>query len=336
MAQIEKCRIEWLDTARGICAFCVLLAYSGFCPDVYLKIYTPFFLMLFFVISGFLFKERSVLQSFKKVLNGLVFPYFALCFIEIIIGFDNFHALSQGNYIIVLERIKDVFLGKNMWFIPCLIMVQIYFILLQFIIKRISFLEKKDSSFLIAGLLTLFSVYLIRNWNFETSYWYYDTALFALAYFTIGYYLKNKNITIKTRRLSTILLIVFSLVAVLGQQYLNVRFHVAYNYYASPFWFFFISWFGIISIVLFCQNFSLPRYIQLLGENTLLLFAVSSKTKALLLVFLAKMPIKIETILGDYIFSILFCFIEGIMIILLAMVVNRYIPQLVGKKNWIN
>lgn len=41
-------RINWIDNARGICTFFVLMAHCTTSPQFYNFIYTPFFLMLFF------------------------------------------------------------------------------------------------------------------------------------------------------------------------------------------------------------------------------------------------------------------------------------------------
>lgn len=48
-------RENWLDFTRGICAFCVLLAHNTTQLEI-ISLYNPYFLMLFFFISGYLFK----------------------------------------------------------------------------------------------------------------------------------------------------------------------------------------------------------------------------------------------------------------------------------------
>ncbi len=46
--QTKKTRIRWIDNARGICVFCVLLAHCKLEHTYLQMIYTPFFLALFF------------------------------------------------------------------------------------------------------------------------------------------------------------------------------------------------------------------------------------------------------------------------------------------------
>ncbi len=67
-------RIKWLDSARGLCMFAVFLSHlsSMHCP-YYSYIYAPFFLVLFFFISGLLYKKDSLIQSLKRVLRDLLF-----------------------------------------------------------------------------------------------------------------------------------------------------------------------------------------------------------------------------------------------------------------------
>lgn len=343
----NKKRIEWLDFARGICAFCVMLAHLDNTPELYKVIFTPFFLMLFFFISGFLYKEYPLIESIKRLLNGLILPYFALNFIHIAIGFDNLTALTNGNYNYVIEKIINVFLGKTMWFIPCIILVQTYYLIILQLAKRVSFKLEIVSKF---GLFVIFlgSVYLIRNWNYESTYWYADNALFALAYFILGSIFKETKLCFRLPQIrhikfySYLILVLFFIVAYFSQKLLNVEFHVMTNYYRSPFYFFFISIAGIATIVFFTQNaidynnktYNLQNYLRILGQNSLLLFAFDGKSRAIVFLVFDKLKID-ELITSNYIYVILFCALQGLLIILLSLFVNKYLPYIVGKKVWI-
>ena len=55
-------RENWLDFTRGICAFCVLLAHNTTQLEI-ISLYNPYFLMLFFFISGYLFKVNAARKS---------------------------------------------------------------------------------------------------------------------------------------------------------------------------------------------------------------------------------------------------------------------------------
>lgn len=51
-----KERIKWIDNARGICMFCVLLAHSNVDHPILHTLYTPWFLTLFFLFQGICFR----------------------------------------------------------------------------------------------------------------------------------------------------------------------------------------------------------------------------------------------------------------------------------------
>lgn len=127
-------RENWLDFTRGICAFCVLLAHNTTQLEI-ISLYNPYFLMLFFFISGYLFKVKTTKELIKGLLNGLVLPYFILNLILFFIGFDILHAFLDNNYAYISNRLLDILTGKELWFVSCLIIVRVYFILLYLISK---------------------------------------------------------------------------------------------------------------------------------------------------------------------------------------------------------
>lgn len=76
--QTKKTRIRWIDNARGICVFCVLLAHCKLEHTYLQMIYTPFFLALFFFLSGYLFNcHKDIKNGYSEIgkkLNHSIFP----------------------------------------------------------------------------------------------------------------------------------------------------------------------------------------------------------------------------------------------------------------------
>ena len=104
--QTKKTRIRWIDNARGICVFCVILAHCKLEHTYLQMIYTPFFLALFFFLSGYLFNcHKDIKTDILKLVRNLIIPYFLLCFLLVFIGLDNWKALLNGNYDIISNRI---------------------------------------------------------------------------------------------------------------------------------------------------------------------------------------------------------------------------------------
>ena len=80
MAMVK--RLDWLDYGRGLCMLCVILyhtwAYYAKEGGVILNWIEPFFLTLFFFISGYLIdiNKFSVKKSLNSIFNRLLVPYF--------------------------------------------------------------------------------------------------------------------------------------------------------------------------------------------------------------------------------------------------------------------
>ena len=73
--QTKKTRIRWIDNARGICVFCVLLAHCKLEHTYLQMIYTPFFLALFFFLSGYLFNcHKDIKTDILKLVRNLIIP----------------------------------------------------------------------------------------------------------------------------------------------------------------------------------------------------------------------------------------------------------------------
>ncbi len=321
-------RINWIDNARGICTFFFLMAHCTISPQLYNFIYTPFFLMLFFFISGFLFStEISIKQHLKKLIKGLIIPYFLLNIIIIITGIDNWNAILNHNWPYIINKLYDIILGYDLWFVSCLIIVQIFYIILTSI-------SQKPQYKLLIGILFLPTVYLIRNTNSFILPWYIDTASFALSFYSFGNYFKdlyktdnNIHSFLSGKKKSICLLIGYIITAICMQIYLPMEFHVAYNYYESPIYFIILAVIGIITIVCVSINFPLKYFIEL-GKNSLTVFAFNGKALAITLILTRPLNLISQ---NPYYSSIIICLIQSIILLFIGKLINKYIPFIVGK-----
>lgn len=325
---MEKNRITWLDDTRGLCVFCVLLAHSGIVHTYLYKTYTPFFLTGFFFISGFLYKNINFKQDILKILKHLVIPYFLLNLVVILIGFDNWKALFHGNTLYITEKLRNTLLGYNMWFIPCIIMVQLYVTILHY-----TFMKNLLIKILITFVLML-TVYFIRNENSSIMPWYADIALFSSGFFLFGNIIKSiykfsdwlPNFNTK-KSIAIGILFIYVILSYFLQYRFNMEFHYAYNYYEMPLLFILLSICGILSICIFFQSFH-SKFLSILGQNSLTFFAFNGKAKAIALILLPKIPY-----IGNNLTVLILCFIEAIVLIIISYFINRFCPFIIGKYN---
>ena len=332
-------RENWLDFTRGICAFCVLLAHNTTQLEI-ISLYNPYFLMLFFFISGYLFKVKTTKELIKGLLNGLVLPYFILNLILFFIGFDILHAFLDNNYAYISNRLLDILTGKELWFVSCLIIVRVYFILLYLISKYFGCWNKITIT--LVNIIAIFFIYFVHSHPANKPlFWYVDTAFYSLGYFGLGYVFKNSKFELKITKynklVASVFLIIYVLISYYSQLNCNVEFHVYTNEFASPLYFIIMSILGIFIMIYFSRCFEnsdnyVTRYIIALGRNSLLLFALNGKTSQLVMYFLS---FCVEA-LPHVVYVFLNCIIQGAIILCFAYFVNKYIPQIVGKKRWIN
>lgn len=324
---MQKQRIKWLDNARGICVFFVLMAHCGVSPELYSQFFTPFFLMLFFFISGYLYNYIDLKTSLKKILKTLIIPYFILNGIILFIGIDNWQALFKADWNFLLSKILSTIEGYNLWFVSCLIMVQLFYVLLS------PLFCKYYKSKLFVALLLLPTVYLIRNKDSFVMPWCIDIAIFALSYFILGNYFRSilDKYTIKKNSNSNIIalavLLVYFVISIMMQSNLSMEFHVAYNYYDAPMYFILLSFIGIFTMIIFSQSFSF-RFFELLGLNSLVVFAFNGKA----LVLAESLFYSFSSLKSNlYIYSILLCIAQAVLLLIMAYFINRYTPFIIGK-----
>ena len=123
-------RIGWIDAIKAICMFAVMinhqpLAHDGLCVDY-------FFLVGFFFCSGLTYRAgRSLKYRLVRVVDSLVIPYFLLSAVTFFLYLKNIRGLVGGDMSVVADRWHDVLMGHALWFIPCLISVEILYALAQ-------------------------------------------------------------------------------------------------------------------------------------------------------------------------------------------------------------
>lgn len=332
MGQALTNRIAWIDNFRGLCALCVLLAHCGHCPSLYLQLYTPFFLSGFFFLSGYCYKSRKIKDALLKIFKSLLIPYFFFAFV-INLGRSNIFPMFKGDFSSISLLLTDFLSGIKLWFIPCLIIVQLYFALLNPILQ---INKKKDSFYIILAILCFTSMLLLRTptnisrFDYEPALWYWDTGIFALGFFTLGYYIKIRQWSkyLLSGYKAYIALLAYCTIVLLVNKFMNVEFHFITNYYASLPYYIFASLFGIYVMSSVCNTFK-AKYLQMLGYNTLLLFALNWHT----LVFYNQFC-KFEVLLNylpDYLWSIAISLAQAVLILIISIPINKYIPWIVGK-----
>lgn len=320
-------RIGWLDVSRGIAFLMVIYSHLDFCDSNIMKFFSPIFLTTFFLVSGYLFKEK---QSFSFVLENrtrtLFLPLIVLGSIMIVLSqIFSFHA-----HISLYDSIKGLLFqdGHNqiLWFISALYIYSIIFYWIEYFFPS-------TNRIIIVGLVLFVLNAILKYWFMLPGIpWHIDVAGFACFYMALGKYYKhheNKIDKIVSNKVLMLLLIIYSLSI--------WHFDLKFSFYGSRYIIdsLIITIIGLILCVYISKRFLQNNKILLfVGSNTLFYFAFHGKIFAVLQVILKKIvPTYIigQNHLSDFGIAICIVLLDAIILIIPMMIVNKYFPQILGK-----
>lgn len=122
----KSSRVEWADALRGICMICVLISHQETETSLSL-FFRPFYMPAFFFVSGFLYKFQGAC-NYLKILKSLLVPYIILSYASACLTLTLYRSIIDGELFSYLQKVTvDILLGKNLWFISCLIIVQLFY-----------------------------------------------------------------------------------------------------------------------------------------------------------------------------------------------------------------
>lgn len=315
----KKNRKEWLDAIRAIGVLFIIFGHYYSKSNAYYVFTSPIKVPLLFAISGFVFSTRNgdIRQFFKNILLKLVVPWIILTWIPEIIG--SFVGVTDKTLGEVLYRAVS---GQNMWYFPCLIIAEIIFF---FVIKFTMRLQ-----IIITGSLFLSVCGYYLSAKDILSFAMFNRALVVQAFLALGYVLKRKWPKLKTRYIvvffTTYLgLCILSLAAFPGQA-MDVHANVYYN---VPLCILLVG-IGCVSVFLIAERIGkAPRFLSYLGQNTLILWTMNGYFLFVLNAVMRRLSISLpDNLLIAMLKLVYVCIGCG----LLSVFVNRYLPEIVGKK----
>lgn len=196
--------ILWVDIAKFIAMFLVVFehvvlafkldhtSYIAYIRNVIVTFHMP----LFFLISGYLYKQKSKLENYEKILWALMVPYliYQFAYLPLKLGYYHlFENIPLG--IASLKCLIGILLGDNlgtegskyalsvcpaMWFVMVMIQLRFIFANINMTIKNLS-------------IITIIAFVVLKILKFANIDLYFclDNTLYAIPYFVAGYCIKN-------------------------------------------------------------------------------------------------------------------------------------------------
>ena len=178
-----KQRIVWIDWAKTVCMFMVVLGHCHIQPSMHMiqQVIYSFHIPLFFFLSGLLCPKEYSLASLKKDVKYIIIPYFVFGFFQIFI-----HSIltKDFSFLFYWDNTKLLLCGTDasigaIWFLPALFICKLSFQILQKIVKKTIITQ------ISIIILSLCPAYFISLYNISLPL-FADSALFGLPFFLIG------------------------------------------------------------------------------------------------------------------------------------------------------
>lgn len=123
----QASRIDYIDLFRAIGIILMVMGHVGF-GGIFDKWIHVFHMPMFFVISGYFWKDQSFASMAKKKARTLLLPYFAFGLFHLIIHFINIRNIDfHGFYLLFWENTAGVPISGALWFLTAMFFSEVLF-----------------------------------------------------------------------------------------------------------------------------------------------------------------------------------------------------------------
>jgi len=274
---MEKKRVYFLDIAKGIGIILTIIGHYEF-PRIIHDWINAFHMPLFFIIAGYFWHERPLMEEFKKGIRQLICPMVLtkILWVILLLVVYNYKGIYTG------PDSKDWLLGglfemgdfhmAVVWFLLALFWGKIIMNLLQYV--------KEKMRVVISVILFIIS-YSIRSYLDQGYGIYFPFCFFqgltVPVFMLIGYYLHKYEILEKKFPLSLVIIAFISLIMAY-----KMPIYMAAIIYPHSFWNVVSASFATISLLYFCNHLPLFqdkntrffKVITFIGRNSLAVLCI--------------------------------------------------------------
>ena len=301
-----------------------------------------FHMPIFFFLSGYFEKGRSVSLTLKNVLRTLFIPYLFFSFLSFLWCwtspvmhpelYPDMHSMKQiffGAFIgtfLMDDTVKSFAFLPNgpLWFLAALIVIKIIFSFLFYFAQFIN-CKYKILFWILAVYCSVVSFMGLR----QVDYFSIDSAMMGLPFYVLGFLLKQTSVMqlyVKYFLLGGVISFIYLVVCGVKNGYVDMDGGV---YGKSVFLFYLNAVVGIcflISLSVICSKYRM-RMMQFLGENTLVVLAFHG-----LIILCIKGVERFFLHIG--ISPFVYLLIVLLACIPIALIFNKYFPVFVGRKKF--
>ncbi len=331
-------RIFWIDNLRAMGIFLVVLEHTGRIGEFPIIDYIKsFYMPLFFFISGLFvtnsFYEQKLMKIVKKLSQKIIIPYVFFALVSYSFWLFLLRHFKEQNFDplkhlvgIAYATASEGWLSYNgaLWFFTSLFIVKLlFYFLFPFRHRKGFFLVIVISLSFLGYLYAVFCPFRLP-WNFGIS-------ITGLVFFSVGYLFSSqvKNGSFFGHKwhvavISLVLFIIFSNI--------NSRVEFYRGDFGNYFYFYVASFSGILTFSYLAKLIPYNQLILSIGQNTLVIFSTHLLIIPLITGFLVYvLAINEHIIEKGILISIFYAIISIICTLSLSKLLNRYMPQVLGK-----
>lgn len=338
---MTKTRVGWVDIAKYIAIFFVMVHHLETRPESMANIYVPLTLETFYFTAGYVYKNRVGFGKFlKKKAQQLLVPWFVFSnFIILTRHLVSFHGTSD-----MLAELQGNLLqagGSNqeLWFLAALFAA---FIPFYFIIRLIEhYASRWEGTYYVALVVGFVGMYVytalhesLKTWIPEPwcNLWHVDLWMYIVFFMLVGYVYahsaEHRLAEAGSARWRWLTLALYALVLIPRYRGMALADNVV--------WERIVCLAGVAAVITVSKMIDHNRFMEYCGQNTLIFFAFHGKvTSALEAVFRKIVPTLWQDVLASewkcWIASIALALLLSVILIVPSYIINRWFPFLVGR-----
>ena len=253
----------------------------------------------------------------KNWFYRIIIPWFGLA---LVVYLPNIVSVN-----ILLRYLYNLISGKMLWFMPCFAIAEIIF----FYIQKYA---KKEVPIILCTLGCTILGFLANKHNI-LNFAMINRALVVQSFFLIGYLFKqhqDKLCKIEWKYITFLFILYLVSCWAAKMLFLSGRIDVHTNYYFNIPFAFYLIFLGVLALFITASksNFSSP-VMSIIGKNTLIIYIWHKYVINLLVYSMSMLHFTIATL---WLFAVIKTIWAVAITVFCGVFLNRYIPELVGKK----
>lgn len=349
VAMLPQTRIQWIDVAKLIGIYLVILGHINMTYNELIVFIFSFYMPLFFFLSGLTAKKESVIVSFTKSVKSILLPYACMYLIHYIKRIatilykperfeDGFLKPFLGLFVGVgYDTEYSVMACVPLWFLTGLFCCKMLFSLIHYIFSG----KNENIVQIIISVLFAVSAYLLKS-NHLFLPFSLGSAFMAYPFFAIGNIFSPKiNSVLKNdsnipQKKLLVAVMIIALISTIVLSFINGRVDVNGMGFGRNMFLFYINAFvGIVFMAILSNFIKLNKILNTFAQNTIIILAFHGITTQLLVAPLKKIGM-IDVVDEKAILPVALAVFIALGSLLLnyvpIFIINRFFPWMLGRK----